>query len=352
MPRPNPIRNDPTRLHTVRRSFLAEVRRKSASLKKEIWDAVVVKDALGLDAKPQTLANLELSRKVGYKFSLNVERQAWRFQTDAQKLKSFRDWIEAQVEAKLLSPVGEAAPWANTYIESAYRKGIVRSYVDIKKAGALDDSGFYAGGQAQFLESAFAQPTMVSKLELLHTRAFQNLKGITQTMASSMNQVMSNAIANGYGARKTAKLLRERVDSLTKSRANTIARTELTYAHSEGQLDSLELLGVEETGVMAEWRTAGDNRVCPLCSALEGVVMKVKEARGLIPRHPNCRCAFIPAFHDIDDGEQVKTKKGIQSRIRKSIRKEKPKATYKAAKEGSTWAGKEVRIGKDRENPT
>ena len=48
---------------------------------------------------------------------------------------------------------------------------------------------------------------------------------------------------------------------------------------------AFEALGVEELGVAVEWATAGDEAVCELCEALEGVVLKIEEARGMLPRH-------------------------------------------------------------------
>ena len=122
--------------------------------------------------------------------------------------------------------------------------------------------------------------------------------------------------------------------------------TQGIHAHSEGQLDSFEKLGVEEVGVMAEWITAGDDRVCERCAVLEGAVLKVKEARGLIPRHPNCRCAWLPA----NVGEGVKgqklTKGTLDAAFEESIRVERPGRPLRDAKALSTWPGKSKKISK------
>jgi hypothetical protein len=41
--------------------------------------------------------------------------------------------------------------------------------------------------------------------------------------------------------------------------------------------------------------TAGDDRVCQNCQDIaEDGPYEIDEARGLIPAHPNCRCAFVP----------------------------------------------------------
>jgi SPP1 gp7 family putative phage head morphogenesis protein len=53
-------------------------------------------------------------------------------------------------------------------------------------------------------------------------------------------------------------------------------------------------MGIKEVGVMVEWSTAGDDRVCEECESMEGKIMDIDDAHGMIPVHPNCRCAFIP----------------------------------------------------------
>ena len=42
--------------------------------------------------------------------------------------------------------------------------------------------------------------------------------------------------------------------------------------------------------------TAGDDRVCSICEDIaEEGPYDIDQARGLIPAHPNCRCAFVEA---------------------------------------------------------
>lgn len=68
----------------------------------------------------------------------------------------------------------------------------------------------------------------------------------------------------------------------------------MTSAYAEGALNSYEEMGIEGVEVEAEFATAGDDVVCPECEELEGKVYSIEEARGVIPVHPNCRCAWIP----------------------------------------------------------
>lgn len=76
-------------------------------------------------------------------------------------------------------------------------------------------------------------------------------------------------------------------------------------AYAEGQLEALEQLGVAEVGVEVEWLVSGLGSTkagypspCPQCAPMAGKVFKIAEARGLIPLHPRCKCAWAPHVGD------------------------------------------------------
>jgi SPP1 gp7 family putative phage head morphogenesis protein len=81
---------------------------------------------------------------------------------------------------------------------------------------------------------------------------------------------------------------------MSKDRGVKIARTEVIHAHAEGQLDSFQALGIEEVGAEVEWVSTPDERRCSLCEELHGQRFTIAEARGMLPRHPSCRCAWAP----------------------------------------------------------
>lgn len=280
----------------LRKRFIAEMNKRFLGLRGKINELIITKDVLGLKSTAP--------------FSMNIEAQAWRFRTDSQKLDSFNSWFKGQVDEGILTTTGPTAtPWTSPYVESAYRKGVVRAYVDTHKEALAQKADFYEGSKAQFLQDAFNHPETMSKLNLLATRTFEELKGITAAMGQQTSRILANGLAQGQGPAEIARGLNKAVTGITRKRARVLARTEIIHAHAEGQLDSFERLGIEEVGVMAEWSTAGDDRVCPKCEAIEGEIMTVAEARGQIPLHPNCRCAWIPALKEA-----------------KALRKPKPKA--------------------------
>ncbi len=332
----NQLKIDPTRTTMLRRKFVADMTRRFTKLRRAIQELVVDDDAFGLATGDSflTLTNQQ------------VAKQAWRFRTNSQKVKEYRNWLKQRVKLGILKPVGGIAgqPWTATYIESAYKKGAIRAYTDLRVDELAAHPSLFEGGQAEFIRTAFGSPEVLQKIELLYERAFNELDGITKVMEQQMSRVLAEGLSQGWGVNKIAKSLTDNVSKMNRTRANVLARTEIIRAHAEGQLDSYERLGVKELQLMAEWSTAGDERVCIECGELEGVVITVEEARGLIPRHPNCRCMWIPAKRGRKEKGQ-KWGKDKDRAIGRSIQREAPKTIKRSAEDvwkRSVWRGKEL----------
>lgn len=371
----NPLRLDPTRTTMQVLAFESAIKRRMAALRRAIRHLVVDSDAFGIRAdreaerraaKGPAQAATSATIPAGVVFNTR-----WRFETDDAKVDGYRKWLKDQVDHGLLAvdPKNQDRPWVASHVESVYRKGLIRAYTDAHKIGG-DEMPYVQGGKKEFLRMAFAGPVSNNRIKAISTRTFSELRGITAQMDTEMTRILTSGIANGTGAEVLAKELTDTVDGMTRKRARRIARTELAYAHSEGQLDSFEMMNIDEVGVMAEWSTAHDDKVCPLCQPMEGVVLTVKEARGLLPRHPNCRCAWIPANMGEHLGGTTKTthagpgqglsapgtlptgkttgqvwaKDEVASRIRESIKKEHPKLATKAARAASKWLGADATI--------
>jgi len=273
-----PQRTDPSKTGDIRRAWVRESNARFRDLKKALIEFLVKQDELAL--KPPT-------------HGLVTHARQYEFQTSAQKVEAFSSWLDDQMDSKLLSK-GKGI-WAGRYIDSAYKRGIVRAYIDVHsgRLGGMQ-KGTADATKAEFLRSAMAVPERIDSVQLLATRAFEGMKGLSSRMKTKMNFILANGLANGEGP---ASMAREMVDAMgiEQGRAETIARTETAHAQGEGQLSGYEELGVEEVGLQVEFLTAGDDRVCEKCQELadEGPYT-IEEARGVIPVHPNCRCAWAP----------------------------------------------------------
>lgn len=262
---------DPARISPLVRRMILRIEAKFVALKASIREFIVEENEL----------------------DLVTNDKRFQFLTSKGKVDAFREWLKDQVRRGLLQVEGgeDGKPWTAEYVTSAYKQGLLRGYTDVNALPFGDRGDFEKGKRAEFLNSAFGAPETIQKIELISTRTFTDLEGVSAAMDTQMTRVLSEAVANGWDTEKTAAELLGRVDHIGVYRATLVARTELAYAHAEGQLDSFEKLGVEELNVDIEWKTAADP--CPLCAARRGVY-KISEARGLIPFHPNCRCAWVP----------------------------------------------------------
>lgn len=234
----------------------------------------------------------------------------FQFHSSPDKVLEFQKWLRLQFKSVLLGKSDEEL-WAE-FARRGYEKGAGRAFEDVnKKRRWLPGEGdFYGRSKQEFLKSSFGRAESTDKLRLLASRSFTDLRNVTEDMATRMGRTLMDGLARGANPRELVDGLMDDLE-VSEVRAEAIARTEIIRAHAEGQLDAMEKLGVEEVGVAVEWDTAKDGRVCPRCKPLQGVVLTIQEAHGLIPNHPNCRCAFVPANVGEDTSKQLRTKQEI-----------------------------------------
>lgn len=235
-----------------------------------------------------------------------VSNTRWKFSSDPAKVMAFRGWLRKQLDIHIRGKSDEEL-WTR-YVQQGLQRGAGRTFDDYSRRRGGDfgkSPDFYAGTKQEFLRSSFAQPVAIEKAQLLAQRSFTELEGVTDVMDKRMTRTLTDGLVEGKSPRQIAADLNRDVDGIGRARAETIARTELIRAHAEGQLLAMEKLGVKEVGVQVEWLTAGDDRVCPDCSDMEGSIFSIDDAKGMIPMHPGCRCAFIPVIPE-DEDEEVK----------------------------------------------
>jgi SPP1 gp7 family putative phage head morphogenesis protein len=215
--------------------------------------------------------------------------------SDADTIDAFMDWLDEQVERGILEtssvPGRETAvsdTWQTTYLRTAYERGVNHADAALVDAGVIPP--------AATIEAVFRAPQHADAVGSVFTRVFRELDGVTEAMSQNISRTLADGLAQGWNPRKTARELNDRVDAIGLTRARTIARTETVRAHNIGALTRYADMGDRIDGVTAlvEFTTAGDERVCPECAALEGMTISVDNAWNVIPVHANCRCAWLP----------------------------------------------------------
>lgn len=279
--RQNARRKDPTRTTGLRTSFEREINRRFAKLKKLVRTAIVDEDIFGL----KTNAFLDTTK--------------FTFATNPEKIQSFLDWLKEEEDETIFSikpgtPIRSAAQqvWSNVYIESAYQKGLSQAAMNLRAQGVEVSD--------HWIDSAFFRPIHADRVGIIYTRSYNDLAGITDAMDTSISRILAEGIAEGRNPIDIARDLSAAIDGIGRTRARTLARTEVINAHATASLNAYREAGLEGVKVQAEWSTAGDDAVCPDCEDMEGKTFSIEEADGLIPLHPNCRCAWLPVVDDPD----------------------------------------------------
>lgn len=260
-------RLDPTRTITMQRAFEAELYRRFNKLRGDIIKALVD----GTD--------------------LTAFASIYDFPTDGEKVAAFMVWLDKKVQQDVLGASGRTAPaWLQRRIAPAYDRGVRRAQVELRKAApaSLPDAMKTPLG-------SIAAAAHADRMGAIYTRAFSDLKGITDEMDKQIARILTDGIRAGENPRKLAVAINNRVAKVGISRARTLARTEIVRAHHVATIEEYRQAGVVSVGVQAEWKTAGFN-VCPECQEMEGRIFTLDEIEGMIPLHPNCRCVALPVL--------------------------------------------------------
>jgi len=229
------------------------------------------------------------------------EREAFDFPTDRGQAKSFLRWLRSVLQDELLEPVPardvrEGRHWTAAYIRAAVTRGVNQS------TGLL----FQQGASVENIpdDEIVTRPIFQQTLEQAYTRAYQNLRDITETEADDIRETITKGLAEGWNPRKMADRLTADLRSIQHSRAETLARTETIEAHSDATLRNYERAGVN-TVSHGEWQ-ATPGLSCPFCRRLSGVELTLEEmASGAVewrgstyrlkpPAHPNGTCVILP----------------------------------------------------------
>lgn len=267
------FRRDPTRTTRLRARYAKEMRDRFGIVRSLTRETVADNDALRLNAKAA---------------------KRFKFTNDPGRVAEFVEWLRSVIADEVLEVAGvdgrvPVDGWQKVYVREAYGRGLEAANALAKQSGIVVPTG--APGFDDIGE-LFRLPIHQDTIELLYTRQFEDLRGVTREMATQMSQVLADGLATGKNNYAITKALVGRVEKIGMVRGNTIVRTEIIRTHAEATLNRLEGLGIETVTPLVEFATAADP--CPLCKELEGRSYTIAEARGIIPVHPNCRCVWLP----------------------------------------------------------
>lgn len=281
---------DPTKTLTLRRAFVADMLRRFKSIRRDIITTVDTNDAFGLKQTRNEAAPTD----------------AFAFTRTDDKVRAFMAWLAEEQRSTVLETnfslrAGTSlnAAWTDIYIENSYVKGVKDAQAKLRAIGVQSAETFDTSLSA--VQATFAQPVHADRAGVLYTRTFNELEGVTAAMDQEISRTLTSGLIQGDNPTKIALALADRVDAIGINRAEMIARTEVIRAHHLATVQEYRNAGVFGVKVIAEWLTAGDSRVCAICSDFASQnngygsgIYTLDQIESLIPAHPRCRCSSAP----------------------------------------------------------
>jgi SPP1 gp7 family putative phage head morphogenesis protein len=278
------LENDPTRTLEVRQNFLQDIRGRFRR----------VNGAIRRTIGPQTDA-----------FGLNKIDAAgpYNFPTDRQKINEFIEDLKAWLREEILEPANfselrQGEHWTSAYVASSY---VIGRNVAVRR---LRQEGISADEWA--LDELTQTRTSLESLRQLYSRTYENLRDISEDTADVIREELTKGFAQGESPTKIARRITKEVKTIQRTRAETLARTEVINTATDATLDEYQSHGVDTVG-HGEWMTAHDNDVCAFCRRLNNEKFKISEVRGDtavlfrgqtyrlgFPAHPSGRCVPTP----------------------------------------------------------
>jgi SPP1 gp7 family putative phage head morphogenesis protein len=159
-------------------------------------------------------------------------------------------------------------------------------------------------------------PVPRQTLREVYLRTYENLQSIESDMTEVVRETLLEGLRDGINPKEMARNLTDEIESLQKTRAEMLARTEVVQAYTSSSIDRYREAGVSAV-TQVERADASDSRVCPICKALDGRITPMSEIETATfsfepgeddppslageyaiapPSHVGCRCALKPVI--------------------------------------------------------
>jgi hypothetical protein len=299
------LKGDPTGTADMIRAYKARVVVRWNRARAVLKTAVIDQDALGLG--PVRTSPLGL---------------AMQGVPDDQKVRGWQLIVDKTLEAVVLE---HDSTYLDPMISVAYGRALKRA----QKLTGTDH----------------VPPTMANDVAALQQLAMTELQGINEAVSQGLVRLAGFAIVNGDDRKTLWLQMADRIDKIGITRSNALVSALIVKAFTVGTLKQFAAAGVSNVGVLPELvpvikkrigdarakgpgsrssrteapsrstigrirratkqveslgtvevLTAGDDLVCYICQGIaDDGPYKVSTALSLIPAHPECRCAFVPA---------------------------------------------------------
>jgi len=204
----NPSRSDadPTRQAGNRRKAIADLKRRLNSAKREVLDV---------------FSSVPVTNRVTYIYEIDPSQL---LTVDDRIRQIINYWLETQSEDK------PARYFFDAYGTRAATMGVGDSAARV--APQLEIAGFSTATLSQLeIENIIMGSAYRRVIELIHARAFNEMKGFVGDTARDLSRVLSQVVLDGRSPREAQRQIIKQFDQ-SVVRAERIARTEINRAYN------------------------------------------------------------------------------------------------------------------------
>ena len=170
--------------------------------------------------------------------ALEINASTYQFQLDQAILAGINSEIERICNLILLEG-GENDLWfMRAYVEPAYQQGTATT-----AANLTVQSEAYALTKPT-LDAILFSPPYRKRISLLAAREFELMQGFSGSLKNDLAQTLTRGMIAGQGPRQIAKDIEART-GVNKSRAERIARTEVTNAFRQARMDEAQAAQID-----------------------------------------------------------------------------------------------------------
>jgi SPP1 gp7 family putative phage head morphogenesis protein len=244
-----------------------------------------------------------------------LTNQSDPFVLDASQQRVYMAFLNREIQ-RLLTETAQAPNWQGVYQLQSYERGLESTRAALISQGAdlalTEAEILRAGGLTSTAFTATASIGVAGKaaihqdaLSFLFNRSYDSLKSWTGRMSTEVRGILFDAVSEGKGVDQVVREMTKRI-SVSRSRARTIAQTEINQAYSRASISEAQRAS-EEIGedVNVRWLTTRLPNVRHTHASVHGIVMtperasKIKTTDGI-----NCRCGLAPVIAEADTAKK------------------------------------------------
>ena len=166
---------------------------------------------------------------------------------------------------------------SNCFVTGAHAEQVREIITQI--VGVVDQTSLPSGANAEIIKGTMAEACMTM------------VTNVGEDIKTELQQIAVESYNNRLAPAETAKVIGERIDSLSSTRCQAIARTETCRAANIGNYINAKEMGAKSYSVIC------NEGACEYCideyGENEDTVYDINDTENLPPLHPNCRCTPV-----------------------------------------------------------